>query len=41
MRGLEAEKEVQNQGNQVENLKDQKRDVERQLEQKNTEAELK
>ena len=41
MRGLEAEKEVQNQGNQVESLKDQKRDVERQLEQKNTEAELK
>lgn len=40
-RGLEAEKEVQNQGNQVESLKDQKRDVERQLEQKNTEAELK
>ena len=41
MRGLEAEKEVQSQGNQVESLKDQKRDVERQLEQKNTEAELK
>ena len=40
-RGLEAEREVQTQGNQVENLKDQKRDVERQLEQKTTETELK
>ena len=40
-RGLEAEREVHTQGNQVENLKDQKRDVERQLEQKTTETELK
>lgn len=40
-RGLEAEREVNIQGNQVENLKDQKRDVERLLEQKNTETELK
>ena len=40
-RGLEAEREVQSKDQVVEELKDQKRDVERVLEQKTTELELK
>ena len=40
-RGLEAEREVQNKDQVVEDLKDQKRDVERILEQRTTELELK
>ena len=40
-RGLEAEREVQNKDQAVEDLKDQKRDVERILEQRTTELELK
>ena len=40
-RGLEAEREVQNKDIAVEDLKDQKRDVERILEQRTTELELK
>jgi len=39
-RGLEAERDVQEKGQTVETLKDQKRDIERQLEQKTTECEL-
>lgn len=40
-RGIEAEKDVQAKEQTVESLKDQKRDVERTLEQKTTEMELK
>jgi len=40
-RGMEAENEVQVKDQTVEQLKDQKRDVERTLEQKTTEMELK
>ena len=39
--GLEAERDVQEKGQTVEMLRDQKRDVERKLEQKTTECELK
>ena len=40
-RGLEAERDLQEKSQVVEDLKDQKRDVERLLEQRTTELELK